>query len=152
VIVLRGVDGGAGSVCRAILDQLPSWFGIPEANDDYVATADTHPGVIAAVDGVDVGITTIRRHFATAAEVHLMAVAPDHHRHGVGRAMLRHVEERLRRDGVEYLQVKTLSPSRPDEGYAKTRRFWLACGFVPLEELPTLWGPANPALQLVKAL
>ena len=66
--------------------------------------------------------------------------------------MLRHVEARLRRDGVEYLQVKTLSASRPDEGYAQTRRFWLACGFVPLEEFPTLWDPANPALQLVKAL
>ena len=30
------------------------------------------------------------------------------------------------------------------------RAFYLACGFRPLEEFPTLWGPENPALQLVK--
>ena len=52
----------------------------------------------------------------------------------------------------EFLQVKTLSPARPDEGYAKTRAFWLACGFRPLEELPTLWDADNPALQLIKTV
>ena len=152
VIELRDVDGGAGATCRAILDQLPTWFGIPEANDDYAASAETRPGVVASLAGVDVGITTIRRHFATTAEVYLMAVAPAHHRQGIGQAMLRHVEAGLRREGVEFLQVKTLAASRPDEGYARTRRFWLACGFVPLEEFPTLWDPANPALQLIKTV
>jgi GNAT superfamily N-acetyltransferase len=152
VIELRDVDGGAGATCRSILDQLPTWFGIPDSNDDYVTTAQTHPGVIATVDGLDVGITTIWRHFDHAAEVYLMAVAPTHHRSGLGRTMLRHVERRLRDDGVEFLQVKTLAPSHPDEGYVKTRAFWLASGFRPLEMFPRLWGPENPALQLIKTL
>jgi hypothetical protein len=68
----------------------------------------------------------------------------------VGRLMVRHVEQRLGAAGVEFLQVKTLSASRPDAGYERTRAFWLACGFRPLEEFPTLWDPANPALQLIK--
>lgn len=54
--------------------------------------------------------------------------------------------------GVEFLQVKTLSAKHPDEGYEKTRAFYLAYGFRPLEEFPTLWSPESPALQLIKAI
>jgi hypothetical protein len=39
-VELRNVDGGVGAVCRAILDLLPSWFGILDANDRYVETAE----------------------------------------------------------------------------------------------------------------
>lgn len=58
----------------------------------------------------------------------------------------------LAADGVEYLQVKTLGPSNPDAGYAKTRQFYLGMGFVPLEELSQLWDPSQPCLIMIKAL
>ncbi len=151
-IELRGVEGGAGDVCRVILDLLPSWFGIPEANDAYVQSADSHPSVIASISGDDVGITTIKHHSPYAAEVYLMAVKPSFHRAGVGTAMLRRVEDMLAAQGVEFLQVKTLSAARPDADYDKTRAFYLAYGFRPLEEFPTLWDPSNPALQLIKSI
>lgn len=38
---------GLGTVCREILDTVPSWFGIPEANDAYVDFVDTHDTWIA---------------------------------------------------------------------------------------------------------
>jgi GNAT superfamily N-acetyltransferase len=149
-VALRDVRGGAGATCGQILRLLPAWFGIAAANAHYIDTANTHPGVVASVDADDVGITTLEHHSPFAAEIYLMAVKPAFHRHGIGLRMLRRVEERLGADGVEFLQVKTLSPARPDEGYARTRAFWLACGFRPLEEFPTLWDPDNPALQLIK--
>ncbi len=151
-VVLREVTGGAGRTCAEILSLLPTWFGIPSSNEDYIATADTHPGVIAMVGDDDVGITTVKHHSPYAAEVYLMAVKPAYHRHGIGVQMVRLVEERLAAQGVEFLQVKTLSAASPDAGYAKTRAFWLACGFRPLEEFPTLWDPMNPALQLIKTV
>jgi GNAT superfamily N-acetyltransferase len=151
-VKLRDVEGGAGETCRRLLGLLPTWFGIAAANEDYVRSADTEPCVIATVDGADVGITVVRHHSPYAAEVYLMAVDPARHRAGIGTAMLRHVEQRLAADGVEYLQVKTLSASARDAGYAKTRAFYLAYGFRPLEEHPLLWGPDNPALQLVKSV
>ena len=151
-VELRDVDGGAGAICRTILDVLPSWFGIPEANEGYVETANTHASVIASVGGDDVGITTVKQHSPFAAEVYLMAVKPTHHRMGVGTAMLRQLEARLAEGGVEFLQVKTLSASCPDAGYDATRAFYLAYGFRPLEEFPTLWDPDNPALQLIKTV
>jgi hypothetical protein len=53
---------------------------------------------------------------------------------------------------VEFLQVKTRGPSKPDEGYDKTRAFYLAYGFRPLEEFPLLWDADNPALLMVKTI
>jgi ribosomal protein S18 acetylase RimI-like enzyme len=74
-----------------------------------------------------------------------MAVLPELHRQGIGRALLGHAEAMLAADGVEFLQVKTLGPSKSDDGYDKTRAFYLAYGFRPLEEFPELWGPREPS-------
>ena len=149
---VRHVDRGLGEVCRSVLAELPGWFGIAEANDDYIEHAERDPGVVAEADGVAIGLTTIVRHGEHAAEVYLMAVRPAWHRSGVGSAMLAAVEQRLAADAVEFLQVKTLGPSHPDPGYALTRAFYLAYGFRVLEELPDLWDPANPALIMIKTV
>lgn len=149
---LRDQARGSGPICRRILGALPGWFGIAESVDDYVSVADRSPTVIASLGGDDVGILTVVAHGAYAAEIYVMAVLPEYHRQGIGRRMLRHVEDALAESGVEFLQVKTLSPARRDEGYEKTRAFYRSCGFRPLEEFPRLWNPENPALQMVKAV
>jgi GNAT superfamily N-acetyltransferase len=151
-VELRDQSTGSGATCREILATLPTWFGIEVANENYIALAERVPTIIASVDGRDIGILILMHHSAYAAEVYLLAVRPEHHRHGIGGALLRHAETQLARDGVEYLQVKTLSASADDDGYAKTRAFYLAYGFRPLEEFPDLWDPHNPALQLVKTV
>lgn len=83
--------------------------------------------------------------------MYVMGVRRDWHGRGLGTALLRTGETYLRKRGVEYLQVKTLGPSDPDAGYARTRSFYEARGFVPLEELHELW-EQNPCLVLVKRL
>jgi GNAT superfamily N-acetyltransferase len=81
-----------------------------------------------------------------------MAILPELHRQGIGRALLRRAEALLAADDVELLQVKTLGPSKPDDGYDKTRAFYLAYGFRPVEEFRDLWDPDNPALQMIKVI
>ena len=81
-----------------------------------------------------------------------MAVLPEHHRAGIGRAMLQAAESWLAGRDIEFLQVKTLSPRHPDPGYTATRAFYFGCGFRPLEEMPELWGPDQPALQMIKVV
>ncbi len=71
---------------------------------------------------------------------------------GSGRRWWQAAESHARGLGVEYMQVKTLGPSRPDKGYAGTRAFYAAMGFRPLEEFPQIWGEHNPCLILVKRL
>jgi GNAT superfamily N-acetyltransferase len=141
-----------------LLRSLPDWFGIPAANADYVAAARELPTYLArpaqnsATGHADpVGVLLAQRHFAEAAEVHLLAVEPALHRKGVGRALLGALETDLVADGCRMLQVKTLGPSKPHAGYQRTRQFYTAVGFWPLEEVD-LWGPENPCLILVKNL
>ncbi len=108
--------------------------------------------MIASLGEEDVGLLVVRRHSPFAAEVYVMAVLPRYHRRGIGGKMVIRAEIFLARDGVEFLQVKTLSSSSPDEGYEQTRQFYLAQGFRPLEEFPDLWGRENPALQMIKSI
>ena len=130
-----------------MLRELPEWFGIEEATAAHIR--DVRELETFAVD--DVALLSVKLHNPRAAEIYVMGVVPERHRRGLGRALLAAAEDALRARGVEYVQVKTLGPSRESEGYARTRAFYEACGFVPLEEFPDLW-PDNPALLLVKRL
>lgn len=149
-VVVRLQALNSGALCRRILGELAEWFAIEEAVDHYVDVADRSPTVIASLDGEDVGFLTTVQHSRYAAEIYVMGICPDYQRRGIGRRLVADVEHQALAQGIEYLQVKTLIERRPHAGYAATRAFYLACGFRPLVEFPTLWGPENPALQLVK--
>jgi GNAT superfamily N-acetyltransferase len=137
---------------EALLRGLPEWFGIEQALHDYVEHARTLPTTAALVDGVLVGACVVRRHNPLSAEIDLLAVRRDEHRRGVGRRLVEQVAGSLRSEGVRLLQVKTFGPSGDSLEYEWTRAFYEAVGFVPLEELFTLWGPDNPCLILVMPL
>jgi GNAT superfamily N-acetyltransferase len=147
---VRTVDAAneRSALCRRVLAALPDWFGLPDAVERYVRDVTSLP--VLAVD--DVGFLALKVHSDTAAEIYVMGVLPAHHRGGIGSALVAEAEELLRGTGVEYLQVKTLGPSRPDEHYARTRRFYEARGFRPLEETTAIWGEENPCLIMVKRL
>jgi ribosomal protein S18 acetylase RimI-like enzyme len=98
------------------------------------------------------GFLALRHHNPVASEIHVLAVRRDHHRSGIGRALLRGAETGLARRAARLLQVKTLGPSHPDPGYARTRAFYSAMGFLPLEESTHLWGQDQPCLVMVKSL
>jgi ribosomal protein S18 acetylase RimI-like enzyme len=144
-----------GTVTR-LLGLLPTWFGITASNEQYIGDARELPTYLARAAreprAQPVGVLLVRRHFPAAAEIHLMAVQPDLHRNGVGRALVEALEADLVADGCAVLQVKTQGPSHPDPGYALTRQFYAAVGFTPLEERTDIWGPRNPCLIMVKPL
>lgn len=81
-----------------------------------------------------------------------MAVDRGRHRTGIGRRLVVRAGAKLRREGVALLQVKTRGPSAPDPDYEKTRAFYDALGFLPLEETTAFWGEADPCLVVVKPL
>ncbi|MDP1794008.1 MAG: GNAT family N-acetyltransferase [Acidimicrobiales bacterium] len=149
---IRAPTAGIEEMCADILEELPTWFGIPEANADYVAASVANETLFAYEDDHPVGLLTIVEHGPSSAEIHLMAVRPQHHRRGIGRALVEEAERRLRTRGVRFLQVKTLSARHPDKGYALTRGFYRDQGFVELEEFAELWGPESPAVQMIKAI
>lgn len=161
----RVTSGGhAPRTVERLLRTLPQWFGIESSNAAYVEAARRLPTYLAwpatvppGPDGPDgdpgaAGVLLLERHFPGAAEIFLLAVDPAYHRHGAGRALIAAAQAGLVADGVEFLQVKTLGPSHPDEGYQRTRKFYAAVGFAPLEEIHGLWDPENPCLIMIKHL
>ena len=134
-------------IADAVLRDLPEWFGIEEWTRRYIEDAATLPTL--AVEP-DLGFLCLKQHTPRAAELYVLGVRREQHRRGLGRALVAEAERWCRARGIRYLQVKTLGPSRPDNGYDATRAFYEAVGFVALEELHGLWGDDNPALILVK--
>ena len=148
VQIVRRADPPA---VAGLLASVPEWFGIPEANAQYVADAGRLPSYLA-VDGDDVvGVALLAEHFQEARELHLLAVRRDRHRQGIGRLLVEAVVADLNRAGVRLLEVHTVGPSHDDEGYARTREFYLALGFVAMNELQRIdW--SGPTLILVRPL
>ena len=151
-ITIQHRDRADGSEVERILRGLPKWFGIEHAIQSYVKDCQNLPTWVA-VDGEQVvGFLTVKWHFPHSAEILVMGVDSEWHRQGIGRALVEHSERWLRERACLFFQVKTVSASSDDPSYAKTRRFYLALGFLEVEEFPTLWDPTNPALLLLKAL
>ena len=94
----------------------------------------------------------LKKHFPETAEIHCIGILPQYHRKGIGKLLIKELENYLKDDGLKILQVKTVSADRDCSAYAKTRAFYKAVGFIPLEVFPTLWDKANPCLVLVKQI
>jgi XTP/dITP diphosphohydrolase len=139
-------------ICRAILESLPDWFGIPEAIDQFCREVRALRMWVARAGDEVAGLATVLQHFPVTAELHLIAIRAEHHRAGLGERLLAEVEAHLRKKATRLLTVKTLAPSAGDRLYARTHRFYAAQGFVPLEVFPTLWNEENPCLLMAKVL
>jgi ribosomal protein S18 acetylase RimI-like enzyme len=140
------------SGCTPILRLLPDWFGIEDAILKYEQEIKVLPTFLVRSENRVVGFLSLKQHNPYSSEIYVMAIHPDMHRCGIGRALVEAAEAHTRRLGVEYMQVKTLGPSRPDESFAYTRLFYEAVGFRPLEEFPKFWDEHNPCLLMVKRL
>ena len=141
----------APEAVREILATIPEWFGIPAANASYVEDAGRLPSYLVVDRDEVVGVALLNEHFPESRELHLIAVRRDRHREGIGRMLLGAIEGDLRESGVRVLEVHTVGPSRENAEYARTREFYLATGFVTINELQRIdWN--GPTLILVKPL
>jgi len=131
---------------------LPEWFGIEQSIVDYVNQIDSLPTITAKSQDEVVGFVSMNLNFEKSAELHVLAVKKVHHRTGIGRQMFLATEAYLKKQGIQFVQVKTISENSPDTHYEKTRKFYKAMGYTELEEFPNLWGAHNPCLQLIKSI
>jgi len=154
VPVFRWIDDAdeKEGICRAVLADLPLWFGIPESNEEYARGVRDYD-FTGIFDGEEaIGFVSVRRNNDYTAEIYVMGIKARYHGQGLGTRLVAEVSERMRTAGLEYLEVKTLDASRESEEYDRTRRFYESVGFRPFETLKELWGEANPCLIMVKKL
>lgn len=132
---------------EALTARLPEWFGRPEANRHYAEQAMELEAWAARLDGREAGLLLLKRHGAVSAEIYWLGVDPDHHRQGIGRALVEAAERRLREEKVRFLFVMTLHPDDPYEPYQRTRAFYERMGFALA--LSTTQGHGDPSSDLL---
>ena len=139
------------AIAEQILRSLPQWFGVEAALLRYAAEAQILPSFVALSAGVPIGFISLRKHNPDTVEINCIAVVPDRHRSGVGTALCNAASNWWASQGGRLLHVKTIGPTRNDSSYARTRAFYVARGFVRVEEFIELW-PGYPCLLLVLPL
>ena len=151
-ITIQPPSVNCGIFCEKILRALPDWFGIEASLIQYVKDGNTMPTIIVKDDDDVIGFLTIKRHFSETAEIHCMGLLPQYHRKGIGKLLITELEKYLKKENYKILQVKTISSDSDCKYYAKTRKFYISVGFIPIEVFPKLWDESNPCLQLVKQI
>ena len=117
------------SACAAIIGKLPAWFGIPASNERYVREMASKDVFAALIDTRTIGLIALRYHFQKTAEIWWMGFMPEYHRKGIGQCLFDAAKGRALQMRCTTMAVTTLSPRRPDEGYARTRAFYEHLGF-----------------------
>ena len=140
------------NISSQILSSLPDWFGIPSATANYIEQSAEMPFIAAFDNDAPIAFLAIKETSPCSAEIYVMGVLPQYHRKGIGKALIDFCVAYCKDKGYTLLHVKTLAPSHPDKNYEKTRRFYTAMGFLPLETMEELWGEDNPCLLMVKPL
>lgn len=140
------------NIGRKILNDLPEWFGIEEATNEYIALSKEMPFFCAEENEQPIGFISLKKHNLYTYEIFAMGILKDFHHQGIGRSLIAACEDKCHKEKASMLTVKTLDKSRENKFYAKTRKFYLALGFIPLEVFPKLWGSENPCLFMVKCL
>jgi GNAT superfamily N-acetyltransferase len=117
------------TVARTVGD----WFdeaSFEEMEDDL----EDDPGVVALLDGRIAGwatwYTSSDSREPALMELTWIAVRGDLRGRGIGRALMEAVEDILRTNGVRTLELRTMTEASGLPGYAETRAFYRALGFV----------------------
>ena len=138
------------NVANSILRQLPNWFGIEAAILDYVKEVKETVVYVCYSSEKPIGLISVKTNNEFTYEIFLMGIIKGFQNQGIGKKLVKIVQESLKDSNVKFLMVKTLGESHPDKYYKLTREFYYKAGFYPLEENFDIWGRETPCLLMVK--
>jgi len=139
-------------ICNSILRALPDWFGVEASIVYYIQQVKGLVFIAAYDNDTAVGFLALKPHTQYASEICVMGILNEYHRRGIGKQLVAVCEQICLENKVEFLTVKTLAESRESKSYEKTRLFYLAQGFKPVEVFPTFWDEENPCLLMIKVV
>lgn len=129
-------------ICREVLTSLPEWAEKAQSIDEHAVSCRMLPMWADHDEGVLRGFISLRETSPYAAEIYVMGVKKEFQRHKIGKAMFTALLNYARRQGYEYLQVKTVRQGTSAQ-YDTANTFYQSLGFRELEVLP-LWNESTP--------
>jgi len=155
-VEVRSLLPGDARACDEIVRSLPYHFGDPTGVAECARSVRSDRGLVASDGSSACAFVTWRSWFAVAYEIKWMAVRADRRGAGVGSALIEHLAALATDDEMAFVLVTTLSSSVPEpgveDGYARTREFYAARGFLPTWEPAGWWDHTNQAVLMVRPL
>ncbi|MFP4078903.1 MAG: GNAT family N-acetyltransferase [Candidatus Izemoplasmataceae bacterium] len=139
-------------ITKEVLDDLPEWFGIEEATQMYIDHVKEKPFLAVYDADTIVGFYALREENRDTLDMYVLGVKKAYHAQGIGAQLQTRVDTFAKEKGYRFLIVLTLSKSRPNQAYAKTRAFYERMGFRAVYENENIWDPSNPAELYIKVL
>jgi L-aminopeptidase/D-esterase-like protein len=132
-LLVREKQGEEVEALVEIARTLPAWFTSDVIEGELARDLRTEAGLVAEVDSEPVGFVSWGEPEFHAepgvVEIYWLAVHHDWRGKGVGKALLRVLEEKLQRDGIRAIELWTVADSELYPPYADTRAFYRAMGY-----------------------
>lgn len=138
-------------IAREILIDLPEWFGIEEALNDYVDSVVKYPFIVIEEDEV-IGFYSLREENPETLDMYVLGIKKKYHGKGYGSKLQNFIDAWAKEKGYKRLIVLTLSSKSTDKNYAMTRDFYHKVGFVDMYESDKIWDEYNPTLIMMKVI
>lgn len=122
-------------LCRNITSDLPEYFGIPSANEQYFSGVRQCKNLAAKINDQYVGLLSLQFPYKNNSNIYWMAVLRKYQSNGVGCRLIEKAHSLMKEENVSSMTVETLAPDHADENYLKTYHFYQAMGFKPLFNL-----------------
>ena len=139
------------AVARTILENLPEWFGIVSAREEYIADSAQQTMFAAFDENKPVGFLCLKETGKATIEIQVMGVLKDYQRLGIGRKLFAEAKSWSVLQGYSFMQVKTVQMGRYKE-YDVTNAFYRSLGFKEFEVFPNLWDEWNPCQIYIMSL
>lgn len=138
-------------VARTILENLPEWFGIVSAREEYIADSAQQTMFAAFDENKPVGFLCLKETGKATIEIQVMGVLKDYQRLGIGRKLFAEAKSWSVLQGYSFMQVKTVQMGRYKE-YDVTNAFYRSLGFKEFEVFSNLWDEWNPCQVYIMSL
>lgn len=139
------------TVARTILENLPEWFGIVSAREEYIADSVQQTMFAAFDENKPVGFLCLKETGKDTIEIQVMGVLKEYQRLGIGRKLFEEAKSWAALQGYSFMQVKTVQIGRYKE-YDVTNAFYRNLGFKEFEVFPNLWDEWNPCQVYIMGL
>lgn len=104
-------------ITRNILEELPEWFGIPEAREEYIRDSAGRTFFCAEENEKAVGFLYLKQTGKDTVELAVMGVLKEYHRKGIGKALFKCAKDSLKESGYSFINTILL----PHLGHFPTR-------------------------------
>ncbi|MBS3782599.1 MAG: hypothetical protein KGY68_08365, partial [Candidatus Thermoplasmatota archaeon] len=74
--------GRKGDICESVIRSLPDWFGIEQANLDYIEGVKDKFFLSVSVGGIPIGFVSIKEHNEYTSEVYVLGIVEELHGRG----------------------------------------------------------------------